>query len=119
MALYVYDQNRDGLEHWTDVIFGDPETAPFVAGVAVHWYESTYKVYEDVLERVHEKFPRMSILHTEGTIDDLVQMTAPFAWLFARLPEEILLNLRVAHQARPEDLTRVEGIGPHGTGDRE
>jgi len=71
VKLYVYDQNRDGLEHWTDVIFGDAETASYVDGVAVHWYESTYKVYEDVLERVHDKFPDMGIMHTEGTIDDL------------------------------------------------
>ena len=69
--LLIYDQNRDGIEDWTDVIFGDPETASFVHGVAVHWYESTYKVYEEVFDRVHEKFPEFSIIHTEGTIDDL------------------------------------------------
>ena len=69
--LLIYDQNRDGLEHWTDVIFGDPETAAYVYGVAVHWYESTYKVYEDVFDRVHQKFPDFAIIHTEGCIDDL------------------------------------------------
>ena len=69
--LLIYDQNRDGLEDWTDVIFGDPETAPFVHGAAVHWYDSTYKVYDEVFDRVHEKFPQFAIIHTEGTIDDL------------------------------------------------
>lgn len=69
--ILIYDQNRDGLEHWTDTIFGDPETAPFVFGAAVHWYESTFKVFEDVFERVHAKFPNFSIIHTEGCIDDL------------------------------------------------
>jgi len=69
--LLIYDQNRDGLEHWTDTILGDPETAPFVYGTAVHWYESTFKVYEEVLDRVHEKFPDFSLIHTEGCIDDL------------------------------------------------
>ena len=69
--LLIYDQNRDGLEDWADVIFGDPETTPFVHGAAVHWYESTYKVNEEVLDRVHDKFPGFSIIHTEGTIDDL------------------------------------------------
>jgi len=71
LQLLIYDQNRDGLEDWTDVIFGDPETARYVHGAAVHWYESTYKVYEEVFDRVHEKFPQFSIIHTEGTIDDL------------------------------------------------
>ncbi|MBE0674876.1 MAG: glycosyl hydrolase, partial [Bacteroidales bacterium] len=71
VKLLIYDQNRDGLEHWTDVILADPETAGYVYGTAVHWYESTYKVYEDVFDRVNEKFPDHAILHTEGCIDDL------------------------------------------------
>ena len=47
------------------------QTAKFVYGSAVHWYESTNKVYEDVFERVNEKFPDNAIIHTEGCIDDL------------------------------------------------
>ncbi|MBW6513199.1 MAG: glycosyl hydrolase [Candidatus Syntrophosphaera sp.] len=69
--LLIYDQNRDGLEHWTDVIYADPETGPFLYGAAVHWYESTFKVYEDTFDRVHDKYPDMAIMHTEGCIDDL------------------------------------------------
>ncbi len=69
--ILVYDQNRDDLEHWTDVIFGDPKTAQFVHGVAVHWYDSTFQVYEDAFERVHAKFPEFAIIHTEGCIDNL------------------------------------------------
>lgn len=69
--ILIYDQNRDHLEHWSDVIIGDPETAAYVYGMAVHWYSSTVKVYEDVFERVHEKHPGFAIIHTEGTIDDL------------------------------------------------
>lgn len=71
LKLLIYDQNRDGLEHWADVILGDDETAKFVYGSAVHWYESTNKVYEDVFERVNAKFPEHAIIHTEGCIDDL------------------------------------------------
>jgi glucosylceramidase len=69
--LLIYDQNRDGLEEWTDLILGDPETAPYVYGAAVHWYASTFKVYEETLERVQAKFPDCSIIHTEGCIDNL------------------------------------------------
>ncbi len=71
IKLLIYDQNRDGLEHWTDEIFADPETAPFVYGAAVHWYESTFKVYEETFEKVNKKFPNFGIIHTEGCIDDL------------------------------------------------
>jgi glucosylceramidase len=69
--LLVYDQNRDGLEHWTDLIFADPQTAPYVFGVAVHWYASTVRVFEDSFDRVHAKFPDFAIIHTEGCIDGL------------------------------------------------
>ena len=71
VKVLIYDQNPDDLEHWADEIFGDPETAAYVHGAAVHWYSSTFKVHEDVLDLVHEKFPAFSIIHTEGTIDDL------------------------------------------------
>ncbi len=71
VKLLVFDQNRDGLENWVDVVLGDEQTAKFVYGSAVHWYESTNKVYEDVFERVNAKFPDHAIIHTEGCIDDL------------------------------------------------
>jgi glucosylceramidase len=69
--LLVYDQNRDGLEDWTNVIFADPKSIVYVHGVAVHWYSSTFKVYEDVFDRVHARFPEYAIIHTEGCIDNL------------------------------------------------
>ncbi|MCP3867948.1 MAG: glycoside hydrolase family 30 protein [Gammaproteobacteria bacterium] len=69
--VLIFDQNRDQLEHWTDVMFADPETAPYLYGVAIHWYSSTFKVHEDALDRVHAKFPQFSIVHSEGCIDDL------------------------------------------------
>ncbi len=71
VKLLIYDQNRDQMEHWTDEILADKETAQYVYGTAVHWYESTNQVNEAVFDRVHEKFPEFSIIHTEGTIDDL------------------------------------------------
>jgi len=71
LKLLIYDQNRDGVKRWTDVLFADPETAPYLYGVAVHWYESTNKVYEAVFDSIHQKFPDFAIMHTEGCIDDL------------------------------------------------
>jgi glucosylceramidase len=71
IALFMLDHSRAHLEQWADVIYADPETAKYVNGAAVHWYGSTFKVYEDVFDRVHEKYPEFSIIHTEGCIDDL------------------------------------------------
>ena len=69
--LLIYDQNRDGVDHWADVIFPDPEVAPFVFGMAVHWYASTFKVYEESFDRVNAMYPGFEIIHTEGCIDNL------------------------------------------------
>jgi glucosylceramidase len=71
IKLLVYDQNRDGMEEWADTILADAESAKYVYGMAVHWYESTFKVYEDILDKVHDKYPGFAVIHTEGTIDDL------------------------------------------------
>ena len=71
IELFMLDHSRDHLEHWADVIYGDPDSAQYVSGAAVHWYESTFKVYEDVFERVHARYPEFSIIHSEGCIDDL------------------------------------------------
>ena len=71
VRLLIYDQNRDGMEHWADVILSDEKTNPYVYGTAIHWYESTDKVYEDALDRIHQKYPDYAIIHTEGCIDNL------------------------------------------------
>lgn len=71
VKVLIFDQNRDGLEEWADTLLADPEVAPLVHGTAIHWYASTFKVWEDVLERVHSKYPSHAIVHTEGTIDAL------------------------------------------------
>lgn len=71
LRLLIYDQNRDDLVRWAKVILGDEEAARYVYGTAVHWYASTFKVFEDELQSVHDEFPDFAIVHTEGTIDDL------------------------------------------------
>lgn len=71
VKILIYDQNRDGMKKWAELIFADAKTASFVYGLAVHWYSSTVKVYEDIFEQIHSKFPDFSIIHTEGCIDDL------------------------------------------------
>jgi len=69
--ILIYDHSRDQLEQWADAIYSDPDCAKYVHGAGVHWYESTYQVFEDVLDKVHARYPGYSIIHTEGCIDDL------------------------------------------------
>lgn len=77
VKLLVYDHNRDGLEDWVQVLYNDKNTSRYIHGAAVHWYESTYKVHEDVFVRVHDAYPQYEIIHTEGTIDDLGKDAPP------------------------------------------
>ena len=67
--ILVYDQNRDHVEEWVDIILGDPEAAKYAWGTAVHWYSSTVDWYPEALNAIHDRFPDKAILHTEGTID--------------------------------------------------
>jgi len=77
IALFMLDHSRTHLEQWADIIYADPDCAKYVDGAAVHWYESTFKVYEDALDRVHNRYPEHSIIHTEGCIDDLGKDAPP------------------------------------------
>jgi glucosylceramidase len=67
--ILIFDQNRDHVEEWADVILSDPEAAKYVWGTAVHWYSSTVDWYPKALNSVHERYPDKHILHSEGCID--------------------------------------------------
>lgn len=69
--LLMFDHSRDQLKQWADTIYTDPECAQYVYGAAVHWYESTFKVFEDEFDQIHDQYPDYAIVHTEGCIDDL------------------------------------------------
>ncbi|MEL6348498.1 MAG: glycoside hydrolase family 30 protein [Myxococcota bacterium] len=69
--VLIFDQNRKEMDQYTSVILGDPTVAPAVFGTAVHWYNSTFRVYEDVLDAQHAKYPDKVIIQSEGTADSL------------------------------------------------
>ncbi len=82
--ILIYDQNRDHLEEWADVILGDPEAAQYAWGTAVHWYSSTIDWYPEALNAVHERYPEKALLHTEGTIDAEVPVWQDDDWYWRR-----------------------------------
>lgn len=69
VSLLFYDHNRNHFEEWADTIYSDKECTQYVAGGAVHWYETTHRVFEDVLENVHRKYPHFLIINSEACID--------------------------------------------------
>ncbi|MBN2184484.1 MAG: glycoside hydrolase family 30 protein [Candidatus Krumholzibacteriota bacterium] len=78
--ILIYDQNRDHLEEWANVILGDQDAAKYIWGTAVHWYSSTYEWYPEELSRIHERFPGKKLLHTEGCIDSEVPVWRDDDW---------------------------------------
>lgn len=63
VKLIGFDHNRDIFEARAAALFGDPASAKFFWGSAIHWYVS-----EDFAasSRVHAAFPDKHILFTEG-----------------------------------------------------
>ena len=82
--ILIYDQNRDHMEAWVDIILGDPEAAKYAWGTAVHWYSSTVDWYPEALNAVHERYPDKAILHTEGTIDAEIPVWQDDDWYWRR-----------------------------------
>ncbi|MBD3220811.1 glycosyl hydrolase family 30 [bacterium] len=81
-GIWIYDQNRDRcLLEWAEAILGDEAAAAVVAGVAVHWYQSTVDVGGAMLDEVRRRFPRHAILHTEGCIDAVGDDEPIGSWL--------------------------------------
>ncbi len=69
--ILIFDQNRAEMPDYTQVIFGDELASSFAFGTAVHWYNSTFRVYEDVLDEQHALYPDKVIIQSEGTIDSV------------------------------------------------
>jgi len=75
--ILVYDQNRCGMRAFAGAVLSDPAAGRHAWGTAVHWYDSTFRVYEEELESHHAAFPDRPIIQTEGCIDSVFAPGAP------------------------------------------
>ena len=80
----IYDQNRDHLKEWAEIILNDSVAVPYIWGTAVHWYSSTYDWYPEILNAVHEKFPEKHLIHTESCIDSEVPVWEDDSWYWKK-----------------------------------
>ena len=64
-----YDQNRDELKNWVEVMYKDQEAAPYFAGTAVHWYASTFYFFPKALQLAHDAAPDKYLIQTEACVD--------------------------------------------------
>lgn len=79
-----YDQNRGGLKEWVDVMYADEASSKYYDGAAIHWYESTFKVYPETLQYAHDKAPDKYLIETEGCIDSQVPVWQDDAWYWKK-----------------------------------
>lgn len=85
IKLLMYDQNRgEELEEWSSVLLQNEELDPYVYGMAIHWYNSTYDVFEESLQFTHNLAPDKHIIETEGCIDAEVPHWQDDAWYWSK-----------------------------------
>ncbi|MEO1450092.1 MAG: glycoside hydrolase family 30 protein [Bacteroidota bacterium] len=83
VKILGYDQNRDELKHWVDVMYGDAEAAQYFDGTAIHWYASTVEWFPEVLQYAHQKAPDKHLIESEGCIDAEVPKWQDDAWYWS------------------------------------
>ena len=68
--IYIFDHNKgiagSDATKWAQAMFGDANTKLLIAGSAVHWYGSTFKVFEDGLDSLHAVDPTQGHLVRRG-----------------------------------------------------
>lgn len=79
-----YDQNREGLDEWVDVMYKDANTSKYYAGTAIHWYESTYDYFPKKLQYAHQKAPNKYLIQTEACVDAEVPHWKDDAWYWSK-----------------------------------
>jgi glucosylceramidase len=80
VKILGYDQNRGDLKEWVDVMYEDENTSKYFAGTAIHWYESTYEVFPEVLQYAHKKAPNKYLIQTEACVDAEIPHWKDDAW---------------------------------------
>jgi len=79
-----YDQNRDGLQEWVDVMYKDEASSKYFAGTAIHWYESTYNYFPKALQYAHSKAPNKYLIETEGCVDSEIPKWKDDKWYWSK-----------------------------------
>jgi glucosylceramidase len=79
-----YDQNRDELKDWVEVMYKDQEAAPYFAGTAVHWYASTFDFFPEALQLAHNAAPDKYLIQTEACVDSEIPKWQDDKWYWTK-----------------------------------
>jgi glucosylceramidase len=84
IKILGYDQNRDGLKEWVDIMYENEATSKYYSGTAIHWYESTYDFFPEALQYAHDKAPNKYLIETEGCIDSEIPKWQDDNWYWSK-----------------------------------
>ena len=98
LKILGYDQNREGLKEWVDVMYKDEESSKYYDGTAVHWYESTYDYFPEALQYAHNKAPNKYLIQTEACVDSQVPKWKDDEWYWKKEATDWGWNWAPDHQ---------------------
>ena len=84
LVLLGYDQNREGIKEWVDVMYKNQASSKYFDGTAIHWYESTYDYFPEALQYAHQKAPNKYLIQTEACIDSQVPVWKDDKWYWKK-----------------------------------
>lgn len=84
VKILGYDQNREHLKEWVDVMFRDEASSEYFDGTAVHWYASTFEVFPEALQYAHQKAPNKHLIQSEACIDAEVPKWKDDRWYWSQ-----------------------------------
>lgn len=84
MIVLGFDQNRDGVKEWVDVMYETEESSRYFDGLAVHWYESTFDYLPEELQYGHNMAPQKYLIQTEGCVDSEIPHWKDDAWYWKK-----------------------------------
>ncbi len=84
VKILGYDQNRDELEEWADIMYKDEESSKYFDGMAIHWYASTYDVMPEPLQHCYKKAPNKLMIQSEACVDSEIPHWNDDAWYWSK-----------------------------------
>ena len=84
LKILGYDQNREGIREWVDVMYKDEASSRYYDGTAIHWYESTYNYFPEELQYAHNKAPEKYLIQTEACVDAEVPVWKDDKWYWKK-----------------------------------
>ena len=84
VKILGYDQNREHLKEWVDVMYQDSASSKYFDGTAIHWYASTYEVFPEELQYAHNKAPSKYLIQTEACVDAEVPKWKNDTWYWKK-----------------------------------